>query len=230
MNELIHSVWSMERAQQTLDRRSMSRTDLLKRPIIMRVSVKVSGCSVPSSFSVAMAFSKAYLLMSLLHYSPWVGGRAVIYILRVQRTVSKHSFLTPYMLFINTFLSPATCSYAWLGVEDKEGIVLNDFRYTTAILPWNDMLLLLEGHIVHYAAPNTTYARDIEFTSDTPVFATSKSPIFFIKGSSIDERETEIMDVRWRKFHFFHQIPISSQKTVTPCSTWFAHLMLDMVE
>ena len=31
MNELIQSVWSMERAQQMLDRRSMSHTDLLKK-------------------------------------------------------------------------------------------------------------------------------------------------------------------------------------------------------
>ena len=138
--------------------------------------------------------------------------------------------LDPLRVIYNTFLSPATCSYAWLGVEDREVIFLNDFRYTPAILPWNDMLLLLEGHFVHLAAPKTTYARDNEFTSDTPVFATSKSPIVFIKGSSIDERETEMMDVRWRKFHFFYQIPISSQKTVTPCGTCFAHLILDVVE
>ena len=92
------------------------------------------------------------------------------------------------------------------------------------------MILLLEGHVVHFAAPKTTYARDIEFTSDTSGFATSKSPIFFIKGSSIDERETEMMDVRWRKFRFFQQIPISSQNTVTPCGPCFAYLILDMVE
>ena len=88
-----------------------------------------------------------------------------------------------------------TCLYAWLGVEDKEVFCLNDFRYTPAILPRNDMLLLLEGHIVHFAASRTTYARDIQFTSKTPVFAMSKSPIVFSKGSSIDERETEMMDV-----------------------------------
>jgi len=89
------------------------------------------------------------------------------------------------------------------------------------------MLLLLEGHVVHFAAPKTSYARDIEFTCDTPVFATSKSSIVFIKGSTIDETETEMMDVRWRKFHFFHQLPISSQKTVTPCGCCVARFLLD---
>ena len=78
------------------------------------------------------------------------------------------------------------------------------------------MLLLLEGHVVHFAAPKTSYARDIEFTCNTPVFDPSKSSIVFIKGSTIDERDTEMMNVRCSKFHFFHQIPISSKKTVTP--------------
>ena len=93
------------------------------------------------------------------------------------------------------------------------------------------MLLFLEGHVVHFAAPKTTYARDIEFTSDTPVFATSKSPIVFIKGSNIDERERDRNDgCQMEKVSLFHQIPISSQKTVTPCGTCFAHLILDVVE
>ena len=84
-----------------------------------------------------------------------------------------------------------TCSYGWLEVEDKEVIFLNDFRYTPAILPWNGMLLLLEGNVVHSAVPKTIYARDIEITSDTPVFAMSKSPIVFIKAPVFKrERQT----------------------------------------
>ena len=135
--------------------------------------------------------------------------------------------LKPLRVIYKTFVSPATCSYAWLGAEETEVLFLNDFCYTPAILPWNDMLLLLKCHIVHFAAPKTSFARDIEFTCDTPVFATSKSSIVFIKGSTIDERETEMMDVRWRTFHFFHQIPISSQKTVTLCGCCFARFLLD---
>ena len=140
----------------------------------------------------------------------------------------KTFILDPLRVICKTFVSPATCSYAWLGVEEKEVIFLNNFRYTPAILPWSDMLLLLEGHVVQFAAPKTTYARDIEFSRDTPVFATSKSSIVFIRGSIVDERETEMMDVRWRKFNFFHQIPISTQKTVTPCGCCFAKLLLDV--
>ena len=49
--------------------------------------------------------------------------------------------------------------------------------------------MLLEGNVVHFAAPKTSYAREIEFTCDTPVFDTSKSSIVFIKGSTVDERD-----------------------------------------
>ena len=63
--------------------------------------------------------------------------------------------LDPLRVIYITFISPATCSYAWLGVEETEVILLNDFCYTPVSLPWNDMLLLLEGHAVHFAAPKT---------------------------------------------------------------------------
>ena len=124
----------------------------------------------------------------------------------------KKFILDPLRVIYKAYVSPATCSYAWLGVEETEVIFLSDFDYTQAILPWNDILLLLEG---------------IKFTCDTPVFAASKSAIVFIKGSTIDERETEVMDMRWRKFHFFHQIPISSQKAVTPYGCCFVRFILD---
>ena len=71
------------------------------------------------------------------------------------------------------------------------------------------MLLLLEGHIVHFAAPKTTYNQDIDFSNDTPIFATSKAPLSFVKGSMTDNRETEMMAVRWRTFTFRHHFDIS---------------------
>ena len=51
------------------------------------------------------------------------------------------------------------------------------------------MLLLLEGHVVHFAALKTTYNQDIDFCKDTPIFATAKAPILF----TIDDWETEMM-------------------------------------
>ena len=138
----------------------------------------------------------------------------------------KTCILDPLRVLCNTFLSPAPCSYAWLGVEDKEVIFLNDFRWSPLILPWSDMLLLLEGHVVHFAAPKTSYSKDIEFSSDTPLFATAQAPISFVKGSFIDDRETEMMQVRWRFFYFNYQFQPQEQKTVPPCGHCFAKMLL----
>ena len=62
----------------------------------------------------------------------------------------KTFMLDPLRVIFKSFLSSATCSYAWLGVEDKEIIFLNDFRYSPVIIPWSDLLLLLvqRGYLV----------------------------------------------------------------------------------
>ena len=107
----------------------------------------------------------------------------------------KTCLLDPLHIIYKSFLSPATCSYAWLGVEDKEIIFLNDFRYSPIIIPWRDLLLLLEGHVVHLAALKTSYSEDILVQIDTPRFATAKAPITFIQNGVLDERKTEMMTV-----------------------------------
>ena len=83
--------------------------------------------------------------------------------------------LDPLRVIFKSFLSPATCSYARLGVEDKEIIFLNDFRYSLVIIPCSDLLLLLEGHVIHFSAPKTLYSKDILIEKETPIFAMSKA-------------------------------------------------------
>ena len=74
------------------------------------------------------------------------------------------------------------------------------------MLPWQDMLLLLEGQPVHFSAPKTHYAQDIVFDKDTPIFCTSKSEIISLRNGVVDDRETEMMAVRWRVFSLHAQI------------------------
>ncbi len=89
------------------------------------------------------------------------------------------------------------------------------------------MLLLLEGQSLHFAAPKSTYAQDILFDKDTPIFATSKAPITFIgKFNTTDAIENEMMDARWKTFAFTHQIPESEQKRLPRCKRCFAELVL----
>ena len=227
VNELIQSVWGMEKAQQTLDRRSMSRIEILKKAYNDMCVREGEWLQCAKQILDKNGIKRNIFADSIVKLLAMGRGKGRNLYITGPANCGKTFILDPLRVIYKTFVSPVTCSYAWLGVKETEVIFLNDFRYTPAILPWNDMLLLLEGHVFHFAAPKTSYARDIEFTCDTPDFATSKSSIVLIKGSTIDEKETEMMDVRWRKYRCFHQIPISSHKTVTPCGCCFARLLLD---
>ena len=84
------------------------------------------------------------------------------------------------------------------------------------MLPWQDILLLLEGQPVHFSAPKTHYAQDIVFEKDTSIFCTSKSEIVAVKGAVVDDIETQMMSVRWRVFTMFAQISESEQVFLNP--------------
>ena len=107
--------------------------------------------------------------------------------------------------------------FAWVGVEDCEIILLNDFRWSQSIIAWADMLRLLEGDVVHLPCPKNFCKHDIKLRKDTPVFATSDAPIVFVKGGGICHTNTEMMNVRWRYFQFWRQIPSYEQQQVIPC-------------
>ena len=67
------------------------------------------------------------------------------------------------------------------------------------------------------------FAKDILFDRHTPIFATSKEPIEFVgKRGAVDEKETEMMNVRWNIFSFKHQISKEDQKDLLPCARCFA--------
>ena len=89
------------------------------------------------------------------------------------------------------------------------------------------MLLLLEGHIVHLPAPKNQYSNDVCIDTDIPIVATSKEPIvYYGRNGRIDERETEMIAVRWRVFELNKKIPEEEQKDISPCPRCFAELVL----
>lgn len=141
----------------------------------------------------------------------------------------KSFMLNPLKAIYGTFSNPATGTFAWVGAEEDEIIMLNDFRWKPSIIAWADMLLLLEGDIVHLPAPKNFSKSDIELSKDTPIFATSDAPIVFVKGGSVCHANTEMMNVRWRFFHFWRQIPPAEQLQLTPCGHCFSRLILENI-
>jgi len=139
----------------------------------------------------------------------------------------KTFILKPLTTIYDTFCIPATGSFAWVGVEGKEIIFLNDFRWLSQLIPWHDLLLMLEGESVHLPAPKTHYSKDLLLVKDTPIFCTSKRQLLYTKSGVVDDRETEMMAVRWKVFEFHYQIPEARQRYLCPCGHCFAKLVLD---
>ena len=137
----------------------------------------------------------------------------------------KTFLLNPLNSVFKSFCNPATTTFAWVGAESAEVIFLNDFRWCPQIIPWHDLLLLLEGQKVHLPAPKTHFSQDVEFSRDTPIFCTSKEEFTFVRGGMLDQRETEMMRVRWKVFSFHAQIPEEEQQCVSPCPRCFAALI-----
>ena len=95
-------------------------------------------------------------------------------ILLTDQTKRKKTFLLrPLTEIFNGFHNPATWTIAWVGVVDKEIIFLNNFCWKRSITAWADMLLLLEGNLVHFSAPKTHYCQEITLEADAPIFCTN---------------------------------------------------------
>ena len=59
------------------------------------------------------------------------------------------------------------------------------FRWSPQIIPWHDLLLMLEGQPVHLPAPKSHFCKDIVFDKDTPIFGTSKHELVFVRGGVV---------------------------------------------
>ena len=216
-NELINSTWGMRDAAKTLEHQKMPRMETVQDFLTKDC---VSGCSglwVESAKEVLKnngihAYVFADAVRSLLDKGR---GKYRNIMIVGPANCGKTFLLEPLRTIFSTFSNPATTTYAWLGVEDAEIILLNDFRWSSELIAWKDLLLLLEGQGLHFPAPKSQYAHDIYLERDTPIFATSKSRIKFVgKYNSSDARETETMEARWRTFEFIHQIAQTDQKTI----------------
>ena len=139
---------------------------------------------------------------------------------------AKTFVLRPLTKIFKCFTNPSSGTYAFVGIQNKEVAFLNDLRYNTLMLPWQDFLNLLEGMEVHIPTPKTHYAEDIELESDIPFFATSIGPIQFSGQSSDPVGEDAMMATRWHEFKFTHSIPKSEQVKFPPCPRCFAELVL----
>ena len=118
------------------------------------------------------------------------------------------------------FSNPANDEYAWVGAESAEAIFLNDFRWSSELITWQNFVLLFEGEAVHLPSPKNHFAKDVCITTDFPIIATGKSEAAYIGKYN----QTEMMAAHWKAFKFSHQFKEKDQKDIPPCCKCFAKL------
>ena len=146
---------------------------------------------------------------------------------------AKSFLLEPMENMFKCFMNPADGKYAWVGLDECEVAILQDFRWHSDNISWNQMLLLLEGQTVHLPRPRNLFPSDMEIPRENtiPFFATSKAALEY-KGTynTRDDSETEMMSSRWVVFTFHHKLPKEKIIPTKACPSCFAKLVFYQVD
>lgn len=228
VEEAISVAQEFTQAEKELRRSKLSRIDLLQEQMSQSC---VDGCGKIWLDCAKQLLQRHHIDITFYCnaiYSALKDGRGKyrnIYIYG-PANCGKTFMLAPLKIIYRCFVNPATGTFAWMGAEKAEVILLNDFRWNASIVAWSDFLQMLEGDTTHLPAPKNFVRQDIVFDRDTPFFATADQPLLYIKSGIIDSINSEMMRCRWNHFNFTGQIPQHEQRAIIPCGHCFADLIL----
>ena len=221
--------WEMEEAPAKLERNQKTTMEILEEFLqeecVSTCNFNKKWLAIAKDILQRNSIPKADFTKAVRDFLVKGHGKYRNILLKGPANCGKTLILNSLNSIFNTFSNPATTSFAWVGAQDCEVIFLNDFRWSEKIIPWRDLLLLLEGQTVHLPAPKSHYAVDIVFERDVPIFCTGKDEHVYICGGVADSRETEMMQVRWKVVSFNAQIPSTEQVDILPCPRCFAELI-----
>ena len=112
------------------------------------------------------------------------------------------------------FTNPSTGSFNWIGLESCEVLFLNDFLWSPAVIPWEQLLQICECDDVRINAPKNHCATDklLPSSRDTPIFGTSSIEIVSNKSGALMVKDTKMMASRWKTFQFTYKIADEDRK------------------
>lgn len=226
--ELLTKTWKMAGAENVLKRQNQNRMDRLnevaKEPCVASCNdkqwLKMEEQVLKKNKVNKYVF--ADLVRNILEKGRGKGRNLMI---TGPTNCGKTFILNPLTLIFKTFVNPSSAKYAFVGMQECELMLLNDFRWSQDMIPWQEFLNLLEGQTVHLAAPKTHFAQDIMFTADTPIFSTSIEMVKFAGKSNLIQGENAMMERRWTEIKFHAQIAIEEQIEIQSCPRCFAELV-----
>ena len=159
----------MEKSEETLRRERMSRMEILQEALAGNCTENCNGRWLHIALDILQRNSivRDDFCPAIRELLQKGRGKYRNIFLKGPANCGKTFLFNPLTIIYKTFLNPASTTFAWVGAESAEIIFLNDFRWSAQVLPWQGLLLLLEGQPVHFSAPKTHYAQDIAFEKDT---------------------------------------------------------------
>ena len=229
IQDLIFNTWKMQAAVTKLSKQNTSRIDTIKNCAAQDCVEGCNGAWLECAIEVLTENKVHPIIFAGAMRELLIKGRGKFRNIMIvgPANCAKTFMFKPLELIFETFSNPANDKYAWLGAEKCQLIFLNDFRWSREMIAWKELLLLLEGQIVHLPSPKNHYAMDIAISGDTPIVATGKSRTTYEgRFNTADPVENEMMASRWKVFDFFHQIPEKEQRDLPPCPKCFSTLTL----
>ena len=238
--ELIHTTWLVENAQDKRARKKKSRMEILTDALDQECSTdtesgnKCNGTWLPAALEVLRLNNVerdyfASLVKNALKY----GRRKKNNIMIVGSTNCAKSFMfLPLEEIFDVFETPSKSSFNFVGALDKEVLFFNDMRYRgngvgdKEFMPWSQLLNLLEGAAMNIAMPKNHFAQDVQWKKRPPIFATSEYRITRIMNGQMDVGETAQMDQRWVYIDFKYDFSGRCNYDLVPCARCFARLIL----
>jgi hypothetical protein len=135
VDEVISTTWEMAEAEATLERAKLRRLDILRQTFATECIEGCNGCWLVQAKDIlarnAIAdddFSRS--VVSLLQLGR---GKYRNILITGPTNCGKTFILQPLTAMYKCFSNPATATYAWVGAEDAEVILLNDFRWSSQV-------------------------------------------------------------------------------------------------
>ena len=153
LNDFIESTWEMQNARAILKKEKISRMKVLQK---VRFSSCVGGCDMEWYICSRDILQKnginpyayAHVIRDLLIHGR---GKFRNVMITGPANCGKMFMLKPLEIIYNAFSNPANDKYAWIAADNVELIILQDFRassWSSSLICWKDLLLLLEGESV----------------------------------------------------------------------------------
>ena len=169
--EVIETIWEMEAAPAKVLRLQKSRIDILheahRQPcsctelhlwcILARETLENNGIPL-------IEYSQAVMTALTLGRGKF---RNIIH--TGESNCPKTFLLLPLKQIFTAFCNPARGTVNWVGVDEAEIILLNDFRWGIDVIAWEQLLHLLEGDDTSFAAPKNSFLKNIILSRDTPI-------------------------------------------------------------